>query len=78
MSTTPLSTTEVLGAVVAVVVERGRVVAGARAAVLPTVDGCGVAVAGVVDDVVDTDSADVEVVLIPVSDPALSGSEEGV
>lgn len=48
------------------------------AAVLPTVVVCGDAVAGVVDDVVDTDSADDEVVLIPVSDPALSGSEEGV
>jgi hypothetical protein len=48
------------------------------AAVLPTVDGCGVAVAGVVGDVVDTDSADDEVVMMPASTTALSGSEEGV
>jgi hypothetical protein len=82
MSTTPLSTTEVRGAVVAGVVERGRVVVGARAGAVPPVDVCGAELFGVVDDVVDDvvdiNSAEVEVLSISASAPALSVSEEGV
>ena len=60
------------------VVERVRVVVGARAGAVPPVDVCGAELFGVVDDVVDINSAEVEVLSISASAPALSVSEEGV